>query len=280
MTGGAFTTRAAEFLASIDNRRVEKPFSLKVIERIVRDMMGPETAAASLRARGIFLNVDLGELPDEPEALYEAAHVANIACGGHAGDEETMRRAIELCRALGTQVGAHPSYPDREGFGRTKMTMTPDSLRASIAGQCARLAAVARIGGQPVTFLKPHGALYHAVEHDRAIARAFVEGAKESLSSLITVIGPGPSALADEAARASLAFFREGFADRATLPDGSLVPRGEPGALVVDPAAAAARARQLAAERAVDTVCVHGDTPGAVDIALAVRAALDDLPRG
>jgi PAS domain S-box-containing protein len=278
MTGGAFTTRAAEFLASIDNTRVEKPFSLKAIERIVREMMGPDVEAA-LETMGVFLNVDLGELPGEPDALYASAHVANIACGGHAGDEESMRMAIEMCRALGARVGAHPSYPDRPGFGRVEMAMPVDSLRASIAGQCARLAAVARIEGRPVRFLKPHGALYHAAARDRGIARAFIEGAKESLGRTITVIGPAQSALAEEAMRASLAFAREGFADRGTRADGSLVPRGEPEALVADPDKAAERARVLVSSHAVDTLCVHGDTPGAVEIARAVRAALDAIPR-
>jgi UPF0271 protein len=160
------------------------------------------------------------------------------------------------------------------------MTMAAESLRASVAGQCARLAAVARIGGCAVSFLKPHGALYHAVGSDRAIARAFLEGAKDALGSGITGIGPSPSALADEAARASLAFAREGFADRATQADGSLVPRGVPGALVLDPVVAATRAKELATKRVADTVCVHGDTPGAVQIARAVRAALDDVARG
>jgi PAS domain S-box-containing protein len=279
MTGGAFTTRAAEFLASIDNRRVEKPFSLKAIERIVREMMGPDVEAAAERL-GLFLNVDLGEIPGESDALYASAHVANIACGGHAGDEETMRCAIEMCRALDARIGAHPSYPDREGFGRTAMSMPVDSLRASVAGQCARLAAVARIEGQPVRFLKPHGALYHAAARDRGIARALIEGAKESLGRTITVIGPGQSALAEEAVRASLVFAREGFADRAVRPDGTLVPRTDPGALLTDPADAVERVRGLVEGRSVDTVCVHGDTPGAVAIARAVRAALDAMPRG
>ncbi len=230
MTGGAFTTRAAEFLASIDNRRVEKPFSLKALERIVRDMTGPDLDPAA-ETLGVFLNVDLGELAGEPDALYASAHVANIACGGHAGDEESMRCAIEMCRALDARVGAHPSYPDRTGFGRVELAMPVDSLRASIAGQCARLAAVARIEGEPVRFLKPHGALYHAAARDRAVARALIEGAKESLGRSITVIG------------------------------------------------AAERARGLVAARAIDTVCVHGDTPDAVAIARAVRAALDAIPR-
>jgi PAS domain S-box-containing protein len=278
MTGGAFTTRAADFLASIDNRRVEKPFSLKAIERIVRDMMGPEVEPAAERL-GIFLNVDLGELPGESDALYASAHVANIACGGHTGDEETMRCAIEMCRSLDARVGAHPSYPDRAGFGRSELAMPVDSLRASVAGQCARLAAVARIEGEPVRFLKPHGALYHAAARDRAIARALIEGAKESLGRTITVIGPGSSALAEEAVRASLAYAREGFADRAVRADGSLVPRTEPGALLTEPDDAAERARRLVAGNAVDTVCVHGDTPGAAAIARAVRAALDAMPR-
>jgi UPF0271 protein len=185
-----------------------------------------------------------------------------------------------MCRALDARVGAHPSYPDREGFGRVEMALPADSLRASVAGQCARLAAVARIEGQPVRFLKPHGALYHAAARDRGIARALIEGAKESLGRGITVIGLAQSALADEAVRASLGFAREGFADRAVLSDGSLVPRGDPGAILTDPGGAAEQARRLVATRSVDTVCVHGDTPGAAAIARAVRDALDAIPRG
>jgi PAS domain S-box-containing protein len=274
MTGGAFTARAAEFLASVDNRRIEKPFSLKVVERIAEEMAGAAAEDASKSAK-VFVNIDLGELPDEPEALYECAHVANVACGGHAGDDASMGRAVERCRAHGVRIGAHPSYPDREGFGRRAMAMDPDALRASVAAQCAELARIVRAQGRTVDFVKAHGALYHAAHTDDAVAEALLGGARLSLGQSITVIGPADGALASAAARASLSYAREGFADRATHPDGTLVARGDPGALVIDPVAAAARARELATGGHVDTICVHGDTMGAAAIARAVRNSLD-----
>jgi len=225
----------------------------------------------------VFLNVDLGELPDEPEALYACAHVANIACGGHVGDERSMRRAVDRCRTHAVRVGAHPSYPDREGFGRKRVTMTPEALQASIAEQCGRLAAVAGGFGEAIAFVKPHGALYHAAGSDLAVAEALVDATSGSLGRDVTIIGPPRSTLATAAARARLAYAPEGFADRATRADGSLVARDEPGALLLDPATAAARARELASGGQVATVCVHGDTPGALAIARAVRAALDTV---
>jgi PAS domain S-box-containing protein len=275
MTGGAFTTRAAAFLASVDNRRIEKPFSLKVVERIAQEMAG--SAAQQPRPRPeVLVNIDLGELPDEAEALYEAAHVANIACGGHAGDEVTMGRAVERCLAHGVRIGAHPSYPDREGFGRRALAIGPDALRASVADQCARLARIVGAAGRAVDFVKAHGALYHAAQMDNAIADALLGGARLSLGPRITVIGPAGGALAGATSRSRMSYAREAFADRGARPDGTLVARGEPGALVVDPAAAAARARELSTLGNVETICVHGDTPGAVAIARAVRAALDE----
>ena len=274
MTGGAFTARAAEFLASVDNRRIEKPFSLKVVERITLEMAA--AAAEEPRKRtDVLVNIDLGELPDEAEALYECAHVANIACGGHAGDDATMGRAVDRCVARGVRIGAHPSYPDREGFGRRTMSMGPDALRASVADQCARLAGIVTGRGRAVDFVKAHGALYHAAQTDDAIAEAVLGGARLALGKSITVIGPAGGALAGAASRAGLSYAREGFADRATRVDGTLVTRGESGALVADPSAAAARAIFLMTEGNVETICVHGDTPGALAIARAVRAALD-----
>lgn len=274
MTGGAFTTRAAEFLASVDNRRIEKPFSLKVIERITLEMAGAAAEQPSKRT-DVLVNIDLGELPDEAEALYECAHVANIACGGHAGDDSTMGRAVNRCLARGVRIGAHPSYPDREGFGRRTMTMGPDALRASVADQCARLAGIVTARGHAVDFVKAHGALYHAAQTDDAVAEAVLGGARLALGKSITVIGLAGGALASAASRAGLPYAREGFADRATRVDGTLVARGDPGALVADPSAAAARALLLLTEGNVETICVHGDTPGAVAVARAVRAALD-----
>jgi UPF0271 protein len=237
----------------------------------------------------VFLNIDLGELPGEAEELYALAQVANVACGGHAGDEASMRRAVSLCEIHGAAVGAHPSYADRAGFGRTRMDIPPDELRHEIASQCARLAAIAREAGVSVAFVKAHGALYHAASDDTAIADAVVLGAREALGARITVIGPPPKpprvtagAMARAAALASLVYAREGFADRATRADGSLVPRGEAGAVIADPGAAVERARALLVARgidAIDTLCVHGDTPGAVAVARAVRAALDAAAR-
>ncbi|HEX4627186.1 MAG TPA: LamB/YcsF family protein [Gemmatimonadales bacterium] len=228
----------------------------------------------------VLLNVDLGELPDEPEALYGLAHVANVACGGHAGDEASMGRAVELCTRHGTLLGAHPSYPDREGFGRRPVTMTTDAIWATVMDQCARLAALARAKGRHVAFMKPHGALYHAAQKDAAAAEALVEATLRALGPGVTVIGPPVGALVEATARATLRFAREGFADRATHENGSLVARGEPGALVVDPVAAAARATALVREGHIETLCVHGDTPGAVAVARAVRRALDAYAAG
>jgi UPF0271 protein len=224
----------------------------------------------------VWLNVDLGELPDEPEELYACAHVANVACGGHAGDDASMRRAIALCTAHGAMLGAHPSYPDRQGFGRRHLAMAPDDLRRSLGDQCARLAALASEAGASIAFVKPHGALYHEAQGDEATAEAIALAARLALGG-VTVVGPARGALARAAARATLPFAREGFADRATREDGSLVPRGQPGALVLDPGAAAARALDLVSAGEVDTICVHGDTPDAVAIARAVRRVLDAL---
>ena len=225
----------------------------------------------------VLLNMDLGELSGEAEELYELADIANVACGGHAGDEASMRRAVGLCRDHRTMLGAHPSYPDREGFGRRASRMSASALRQSVAEQCALLAAVARALGQSVAFVKPHGALYHAAGVDIATAGALLQGALESLGPSITMVGPPDGALAETAARHEVGYAREGFADRAMRADGSLVPRGGEGALLVDPAAAAERARELASSGSIETICVHGDTPGAEKIALAVRRVLDAI---
>jgi 5-oxoprolinase (ATP-hydrolysing) subunit A len=222
----------------------------------------------------VLLNIDLGELPDEPEGLFASAHLANVACGGHAGDDASMRHAVALCRAHGTRVGAHPSYPDRAGFGRRAMAMSAAELRESVAEQCARLVAIARSLGERVVSVKPHGALYQATR-DGTVADAVVAGALEALAGAVMFVGPPAGALAASAARAGCVYAREAFADRATRPDGTLVPRDQPGAVVTDVTVCVARARSLAARRDVDTICVHGDTPGAASIARAVRAALD-----
>ncbi|HEX8822793.1 MAG TPA: LamB/YcsF family protein [Archangium sp.] len=223
------------------------------------------------------LNIDLGELPDEDEQLYTAAQVANIACGGHAGDEHTMRRALEACARHGTRAGAHPSFEDRENFGRHELQVTPEVLRAQVAAQCTRLGRLASEVGVPLRYAKPHGALYHAANREPALARAVVAGVVEALGLGVTFIGPGMGALREATREAGLAYAREGFADRGTRPDGSLIPRGQPGAVLSDPSVARENALRLAMGGTVDTLCVHGDSPGAVAMAREVRAVLEVL---
>jgi 5-oxoprolinase (ATP-hydrolysing) subunit A len=222
------------------------------------------------------LNIDLGELPGEPAELYALATVVNIACGGHAGDVASMARALSFALARGARVAAHPSYPDRAGFGRVSLALSPEALRESVEEQCAALAKIARRLAYPVAAVKPHGALYHDAARDPALAAAVVEGALRGLSaSAVTVVGPPAGALADEARSRGLAYAREGFADRAYRPDGSLVPRTEAGALLTQVQACVRQAIALASSGRVETLCLHGDTPGALDLARAVRGALE-----
>jgi 5-oxoprolinase (ATP-hydrolysing) subunit A len=216
----------------------------------------------------VSLNIDLGELDDEPEELYVLADVASIACGGHAGDAGSIARALARCARGRAQPGAHPAVPDRARFGRVWRPAPPAEVRGWVRAQCALVPGVA--------WVKPHGALYHAADADPALAAAVVAGAIDALGRGIALIGPAGGALAAAARAEGLGFAREGFADRG-MRDGKLVPRTEPGAVIEDPAAAAAQATALAAGGGVDTLCVHGDNPRAVAVARAVREALDGL---
>lgn len=218
------------------------------------------------------MNLDAGEHDDEPESLWAMFDVLNIACGGHAGDEASMERVILWCVASRCAIGAHPSYPDRPGFGRRTLAIEPAALAAAVSEQCAALAAIARRHGRVVEYVKPHGALYHDANASPALAGAAVGAAAQVLGDAIIVIGPPTGALRDAAAARGLGYAAEGFADRRMRGDGSLVPRSEPGALIEDPTEAAAQARELAAR--VDTICLHADTPGALAIAGAVHRAL------
>jgi UPF0271 protein len=221
----------------------------------------------------MLLELDAGEHEDESEELWRLFDALNIACGGHAGDAASMERVVAFCaRSPGLRVGAHPSYPDRTGFGRRTMALTAAAIAATVAEQCAALATIAREHGLRVEYVKPHGALYHDAAADPLLARAVLEGAMLELGS-VTVIGPPAGALRDAAGALGLPYAREGFADRRMREDGSLVPRSEPDALITDPARCAAQARRLATR--VDALCLHADTPGALAIAQAVREALD-----
>lgn len=223
----------------------------------------------------VSLNVDLGELPGEPEELYAIATMVNVACGGHAGDERTMTRAVSLARAAGAVVAAHPSYPDRAGFGRTSMVMAAADLEASIREQVARFAEVARRAGARIDAVKPHGALYHDAARSEEIAKAVLGGIALGLGGAgVAIVGPPAGALRERAEAAGLPYWREGFADRTYRADGRLAPRSDADALITEPAAARAQGVRLAAAGTFDTLCVHGDTPGAVAIARAVREGL------
>ena len=217
----------------------------------------------------MLLELDAGERHDETEELWSLFDVLNVACGGHAGDEASMTRIAVFCAGrVRPRIGAHPSYPDREGFGRRTIAIGEDALAHTVERQCAALVKIAR----EVRWMKPHGALYHDAAAQPPLASAVIRGAVTALGKGFAVIGPPGGALRDAAAAAGLPYLREGFADRRMRRDGSLVPRSEPDALIGEPARAAEQARMLASE--VDAMCVHGDTPGALAIARAVREAL------
>ena len=237
------------------------------------------------------LNADMGEsfgrwqLGDD-EALTEVVTSANIACGFHAGDPTTLRRTCVLAADHDVRIGAQVGYRDLAGFGRRFMDVAADDLTADVLYQLGALDGLARSAGCRVRYVKPHGALYNATVTYEAQAGAVVEAVR-SFDPTLPVLGLPGSALLAAASRAGLRGVAEGFADRAYRADGSLVPRTEPGAVLHDPAAIAARALRMARDALVtaadgrevgvpvESICVHGDTPGAAAIAAAVRAGLD-----
>ena len=217
------------------------------------------------------LNADLGEEVTDDAGLLGVVTSANVACGGHAGTPAVMREVCDGAAARGVRVGAQVGYPDREGFGRRPVELPSDVLAELVAEQVAALAAAAASAGTSVCYLKPHGALYNRVVDDEVQAAAVLAG-----SGALPVLGLAGGRLLVLAAAAGREVHTEAFPDRAATvgPDGvrRLVPRDRPGAVLHDPHEIAARAVQLAAE--ADSVCVHGDSPGAVATARAVRAAL------
>jgi UPF0271 protein len=224
---------------------------------------------------GLDLNIDLGELDGEPEVLFSLATTVNLACGGHAGDEASMDRAVRRALRAGARVAAHPSYPDRAGFGRASMVIAADALAASVSAQCATLRAVAERAGGRVRALKLHGALYHDAARSPVIAVALLEAARRALGDAITVVGPPLGAIREAALARALPYEREGFADRVYRADGNLVPRAEPGSVLADPPRAVEQALRLARGGGIETLCVHGDNPAAEAVARAVRRALE-----
>ncbi|MFE6863497.1 LamB/YcsF family protein [Nocardia sp. NPDC057668] len=237
------------------------------------------------------LNSDLGEgfgayRMGDDAAMLEVVTSANIACGFHAGDPVIMRRTCALAAARGVRIGAHIAYRDPAGFGRRAMAVAPAELRDETLYQLGSLDAFARAAGERVRYVKPHGALYHAAAADRALADAIVAAMREFDPDL-ALLGPANTEMAFAADAAGTRFLGEGFADRAYTPEGLLAPRSQPGA-VLTPDAALAQALSIARDgKAVtvdgDTVaveaasiCVHGDTPAAVEMARRIRTALDE----
>ena len=214
-------------------------------------------------------NADLGEGSPHDAEVMAAVTSVNVACGGHAGDPGLIRRTLELTKRYAVTVNAHPGYFDREHFGRRDLDLPPGELAAQLQYQLGGLLALARVAGVPVAGLKPHGALYHRAGRDPEVARTVAAAA---LLNGLGLVGQPGSALQAAAAALRVPYRREGFVDRRYRPDGSLVPRGEPGAVLSDPAEAAAQVARLAASGAIDTVCVHGDHPGVAGFVRAVRA--------
>ena len=238
----------------------------------------------------IDLNSDLGEgfgvwaLGDD-EALLDVVTSANVACGFHAGDPDILRRVCAIAAERGVAIGAHVGYRDLAGFGRRDMDVEPQRLTNDVIYQIGALDGFARVAGARVRYVKPHGALYNTAAHDQHQAAAVVE-AIHLYDESLPVMGLPGSALLTAAGSAGLRTIGEAFADRGYAPDGTLVPRSQPGAVLHDPQRVATRMARLVTTgtvQAVDgtdvpipaeSICVHGDSPGSVQMAIAVRQAL------
>lgn len=251
----------------------------------------------------MLLNVDAGEFAREPEALYRLAHAVNIACGGHAGERAWMERVLRACKRYGSRAGAHPSYPDRDGFGRVSLALPVAELAASIEAQCRVLSTVANEVGIPIAHIKFHGALYHDANRDAEIMKHCAEAAERGLNSLlidraervseqpcparewprpidqqagnsrVIWVGPPEGEIARWAKMNGRRFEREGFSDRGYRADGTLIPRGQPGAMLERVQDVLEQVSSF--EGRYDTICVHGDSPHAVEFASALREYLN-----
>ena len=233
----------------------------------------------------IDLNADIGEGYDDA-GLMPYLTRASIACGGHTGDARSMEAALTLAAEYGVAVGAHPSFPDRKGFGRRNWAATPEQIAQWVTQQTEALAEIAARRGMRLAHIKPHGALYNAAAQDQVTAAAIAQAVKKWDASLI-LLGLSGSRLIEAGRAADLTVMQEVFADRRYQSDGQLVSRETPGALITDPEVAAEQAYALAQGQTVvaldgsplllaaDTLCLHSDTPCAIGIARAVAQALN-----
>ena len=240
--------------------------------------------------RSIDLNSDMGESfgpwqMGADEAVMRHISSANVACGGHAGDPSVMRRTVRLARDAGVAVGAHPGFADLQGFGRREIKADPREIEDLVIAQVGALAAIAHAEGVSLRHVKAHGALYNMAARDRSLADAIARAIAAVDRSLI-MFGLPKSPMLEAGQAAGLRVAAEGFADRSYEADGSLTPRSRPGAVIHDPDAVVARAVRMARESIVltpqghevalqvDTICVHGDTPGADELTRRIREGL------
>ena len=239
----------------------------------------------------IDMNSDLGEsfgtyVLGDDEAVLKAVSSANVACGFHAGDPQVMEATVKRCARHGVSVGAHPAHPDLQGFGRRTLDCTPQEAYTNCLYQIGALRAFCDAAGVRLAHVKPHGALYNQAAKNPALAEAIARAVKDAGGDLV-LLGLAGSAFDGATEAAGVPYAAEAFADRGYRADGSLVPRSQPGALIHDPQEAAARVVRMATEGKVTSVegpeiafrphslCFHGDTPEAVEMALAARAALE-----
>jgi UPF0271 protein len=245
----------------------------------------PDNAASLDNVTWLDLNADLGEGVGDDAAMLDIVSSANIACGGHAGDAATMRECVRAAKARGVVIGAHPGFEDRETFGRRRLVLPPEELDASIRRQVRTLVEIAEEEGWPVRYVKLHGALANMAAEEPAVM-ALCLAAVEGLVEDMAVLAIDNSAQVEVAEALGFRTIREAYADRAYQPDGLLVSRQVPGAVLHDAGEIAARALRLAGageivavdgsivRTAARSLCIHGDTPDAVAIARAVRDAL------
>jgi UPF0271 protein len=241
--------------------------------------------------RRVDLNADMGESREALESGRDAELMrwitsANVACGGHAGDDETMRATLELAKKFGVGVGAHPSYPDRENFGRFEMVMEPDELEISLRYELERLRRIADNVGVTIAHVKPHGALYHAASKDPRVAQAIADAVREFGD--VVLVGQAGSMALKHWETLGMRTAAEAFADRAYEANGELRKRTSSGALLDGAGMAAKQAKSIVLEGAVtavtgervavkaETLCVHSDTPGAAEIAREIRKLLEE----
>jgi 5-oxoprolinase (ATP-hydrolysing) subunit A len=238
----------------------------------------------------IDLNADVGESfgswrMGDDEAVIGVVTSVNVACGAHAGDPTVMRRTVRTARTAGAAIGAHPGFPDLQGFGRRDLRLSPAEIEDTVLAQMGALFAIARAEGAALRHVKAHGALYNIAARDAVVAEA-VASAVARFDATLGLVAPDGSCMAIAAERHELRLVREAFADRAYRSDGSLVPRTEPGAVITDPSEVGRRALTIvqghvaAADGSpvpihADTICIHGDTPGAAALARTVRQTLE-----